>query len=135
ELSPVPAGRLQVSEVDDGAEPHAALRPLAPHEGVVDAPIGTAQEVAALHALLVEAALAGDVGVDPEAVVEALLVELRHQARGLGKTLGIPLEVAPHERALPEGVEVEDVAGNAFPAEPPRVRQHRGLGELHEAGG
>ena len=58
EQAAIPADGLGIREVDDGAEPHAALRALAPHQGVVDAAVRPAQEVPARHALLVERALA-----------------------------------------------------------------------------
>ena len=135
ELAAVPADGLGIGEVHDAAEPHAPLGALAPHQRVVDAPVRASQEVPAGGALLVERALAGDVRVDPEAVVEPLPVELSEKPPGIGKPLRVPLEVAPHEGALPERVQVEDVAGDALLPETSRLREHRALGELHEAGG
>jgi hypothetical protein len=132
ELVAVPARRVGIGEVHDRAQPHAALGALAPDDRMIDAAVGTAHEVAARGAFAIERALDRHVGVDPQAAVKPLAAQRGQQTGGVGDTGGVPLEVAPHLRALPEAVEVHDVAGDALGAQAPRLLQHRSFRERYE---
>src|SRR5207253_2839280 len=133
ELGAVPRRRRRIREVDDRAEPHTALGALTPDDRVINAAVWPAKEVAVRRALPVERALQRDVGVDPQTIVEPFAMELGQEALWIGEAGRVPLEVAPHVGALPERVQMEDVAGDALGAQAARHLEHRGFGELDEA--
>ncbi len=61
-------------------------------------------------------------------------MKLGQEPPGIRNASRVPLEVAPHESALPERIQVEDVAGDAFGAQTARHLEDRSFGELDEAG-
>ncbi len=93
------------------------------------------QEVSVRRGLGEDRAEVRDVRVHPQTGLEALLLERGQHPLGVGKALRVPPEVRPVPLDLPVAVQVQDVAGDAPLADPPRPRQHPLLGVLEEARG
>ena len=100
QLALVPLGRIRIGEVDQA---HAGL----PEVGLPDITVGLLDEVAGRLGLGEQRRALRDVGVDPDADVQALLVQPGEHALRVRGRCAVPLEVAPVELAHPEAVEVE----------------------------
>ena len=79
------------------------------------------------HPLVKERRALRDIGVDPDADLEALLVESFEHTLGIGKDARVPLEIAPVELFHPETVKVKDVQRDVALGHAVHKVGHRGL--------
>ena len=101
----IPGAGIRVREIHQG---HSGL----PQIPLPDFPAVFLQEVARLHPLAEERRFLRDIGVDPDADLQApLMVAAEHSFR-IREHILIPEEIAPLEAFHPETVKMEDLEGD-----------------------
>ncbi|MPM93633.1 hypothetical protein SDC9_140773 [bioreactor metagenome] len=66
-----------------------------------------------------------DVGIDPYAGLDALVVQPLDHPLGIGESLPVPIVIAPFIGLHPEAVKVEDMQGDAVIGHAVHKRHHR----------